>query len=110
MSSRAAAVVLAGEPSTVGSSAELQKHVFPDHEALRSFSEPILDAGDGFSPRAEDAVLHGCIPVVIVDNVDPVFATVLDWDSFSLRIAEVQPWCCSFVGLCEGMADRLAGR
>ena len=34
-------------------------------------------------------MLHGCIPVVIQDNVDPVFATLLDWPSFSLRIAEV---------------------
>ena len=46
-------------------------------------------AGDGWSPRAEDAILHGCIPVVIQDNVDPVFATLLDWPSFSLRYKEV---------------------
>ncbi|KAK9805311.1 hypothetical protein WJX73_000673 [Symbiochloris irregularis] len=44
--------------------------------------------GDGFSPRAEDAILHGCVPVVIMDNVDPVFATALDWRNFSVRIAE----------------------
>jgi hypothetical protein len=25
-----------------------------------------------------------------MDNVDPVFASILDWDSFSIRIAEVQ--------------------
>ena len=46
-------------------------------------------AGDGFSPRAEDAVLHGCLPVVIMDDVDPVFASVLEWDSFSVRVPEV---------------------
>jgi hypothetical protein len=26
-------------------------------------------AGDGFSMRMEDAVLHGCVPVIIQDNV-----------------------------------------
>ena len=35
-------------------------------------------------------MLHGCIPVVIQDDVDPVFATLLDWPSFSLRISEVR--------------------
>ena len=49
-----------------------------------------LYTGDGWSPRAEDAVLHGCIPVIIQDNVDPVFATLLDWPSFSLRFPEVR--------------------
>lgn len=34
-------------------------------------------------------MLHGCIPVVIMDNVDPVFATLLDYSQFSVRIAEV---------------------
>ena len=48
-------------------------------------------AGDGFSPRAEDAVLHGCLPVVVMDDVDPVFSSLLDWDSFSVRIPEVSP-------------------
>lgn len=26
-------------------------------------------AGDGWSSRAEDAILHGCIPLVIMDDV-----------------------------------------
>lgn len=47
--------------------------------------------GDGFSTRAEDSILHGCIPVVIMDEVDPVLATALDWDSFSIRVKEVLP-------------------
>ena len=34
-------------------------------------------------------MLHGCLPVVIMDDVDPVFSSVLDWDSFSVRIPEV---------------------
>ena len=42
--------------------------------------------GDGWSGRAEDAVLHGCVPVVIMDGVHVVFESVLDWSSFSVRI------------------------
>ncbi len=43
-------------------------------------------AGDGWSPRAEDAILHGCIPVIIMDEVHTVYESILDWDGFSLRI------------------------
>ncbi len=35
-----------------------------------------------------DAILHGCIPVVVMDNVSEVFETVLDWKQFSIRIPE----------------------
>lgn len=49
----------------------------------------MLHAGDGFSTRAEDSILHECIPTIIMDNVDPVFSSILDWGSFSVRIAEV---------------------
>ena len=58
---------------------------------LQSLMHACAGAGDGFSPRAEDAVLHGCIPVVIMDDVDPVFGSILDWSSFSVRVQEV---CC----------------
>ncbi len=47
-------------------------------------------AGDGWSPRAEDAVLHGCVPVVIMDRVHSIFESILDWPSFSLRLKEDQ--------------------
>jgi hypothetical protein len=36
--------------------------------------------------RAEDAVLHGCIPVVIMDEVHAVYESIPDWDSFSVRV------------------------
>ena len=52
-------------------------------------TKPPACAGDGFSTRAEDAVLHGCLPVIIMDDVDPVFASILDWSAFSIRVAEV---------------------
>jgi hypothetical protein len=35
-----------------------------------------------------DAVLHGCVPVVIQDEVHADFESILDWDSFSLRVPE----------------------
>jgi hypothetical protein len=44
--------------------------------------------GDGWSSRAEDAAAHGCIPVVIMDRVHAVFESILDWDLFSVRVAE----------------------
>ena len=47
-----------------------------------------LHPGDGWSPRLEDAVLHGCIPVIIADRVHAVFESVLDIDSFAVRVAE----------------------
>ncbi|EFJ49814.1 acetylglucosaminyltransferase [Volvox carteri f. nagariensis] len=44
--------------------------------------------GDGYSPRFEDAVLHGCLPLIIVDNTHVLFESIIDVDSFSLRISE----------------------
>jgi hypothetical protein len=48
----------------------------------------VVPAGDGFSMRAEDAVLHGCIPVLIMDNILPILDPHLTWADFSIRIAE----------------------
>jgi Exostosin family len=44
--------------------------------------------GDGFSTRADDAILSGCLPVVICDNTDEKFAHVVDWSAFSVRVLE----------------------
>jgi hypothetical protein len=35
-------------------------------------------------------VLHGCVPVVIMDNVHSIFESILDWDAFGLRVAQDQ--------------------
>lgn len=51
-----------------------------------------LSAGDGYSSRAGDSILNGCIPVVIMDNVDAAFESILDWNLFSVRINEVCPF------------------
>ncbi|GAX85342.1 hypothetical protein CEUSTIGMA_g12759.t1 [Chlamydomonas eustigma] len=60
-----------------------------DYSDLLSRSKFCLVApGDGWSARAEDAILHGCIPVVIMDGVHVVYESILDWSSFSVRIPE----------------------
>ncbi|KAK9805353.1 hypothetical protein WJX73_005210 [Symbiochloris irregularis] len=60
-----------------------------DYGALLSASTfCLVIPGDGFSTRAEDCILHGSIPVLIMDDVDPPFATILDWAAFSVRIPE----------------------
>ncbi|KAI8471681.1 MAG: hypothetical protein J3K34DRAFT_506016 [Monoraphidium minutum] len=42
--------------------------------------------GDGFSARAEDSLLHGCVPVIVMDGVHTLFETLLEWDLFSVRV------------------------
>ncbi|BFI33899.1 protein MpGT47.12 [Marchantia polymorpha subsp. ruderalis] len=44
--------------------------------------------GDGWSGRMEDSILHGCIPVIIQDGIHLPFESVLNYDEFSLRVAE----------------------
>ena len=46
------------------------QHVAGDYSVLLSRSRYCLVMpGDGWSARAEDSVLHGCVPVVIMDQV-----------------------------------------
>jgi len=44
--------------------------------------------GDGWSARFEDSVLHGCIPVIIMDNTQVPFESILQADKFTVRIAQ----------------------
>jgi len=44
--------------------------------------------GDGWSSRVDDAVRHGCIPVIVMDGVQLPFEWLLDYGRFSLRVAE----------------------
>ena len=50
--------------------------------------------GDGYAMRAEDAILHGCIPLVVMDGVDAVFESILDWSRFSVRLpsSDIPRW------------------
>ncbi|CAI5946693.1 unnamed protein product [Closterium sp. NIES-64] len=44
--------------------------------------------GDGFSARMEDAMLHGCIPVIVQDGVWMAFERHLNYSEFAVRVAE----------------------
>ena len=33
-----------------------------------------------------NAIVSGCIPVILVDNVQQPFETLLDWDQFSVHV------------------------
>jgi hypothetical protein len=48
-------------------------------------------AGDGWSSRMEESVMNGCIPVIIMDNVDAALGGMaLDEEAFSVRIPEAE--------------------
>ncbi|KAG2493456.1 hypothetical protein HYH03_008273 [Edaphochlamys debaryana] len=59
---------------------------YSEHLA-RSLFCPVMP-GDGYAMRMEDAVLHGCLPIIIMDNTHAVFETIIDLDQFSIRIQE----------------------
>jgi hypothetical protein len=40
------------------------------------------------SPRVVEAMFYECVPVIISDNFVPPFFEVLNWDAFSLILAE----------------------
>jgi Exostosin family len=42
--------------------------------------------GDGWSARVDDAVVHGCIPVIVMDDVHVSFKSIIDISLFTLRI------------------------
>lgn len=44
--------------------------------------------GDGWSSRFEDAILHGCIPVIIQDGVEVSWSSLLDLGKVSMRVEQ----------------------
>ena len=42
-------------------------------------------AGDGWSARFPDAMLHGCIPVIIMDNTHGPYENILDYSQVTTR-------------------------
>ncbi|KAG2437024.1 hypothetical protein HYH02_011455 [Chlamydomonas schloesseri] len=59
---------------------------YSEHLARSTFC--VVAPGDGWSARAEDAILHGCIPLVIMDGVHAVLEGIIEWDAFAIRIRE----------------------
>ena len=58
------------------------------HDLARSEFCIVPPGGDGWSSRVDDAVRHGCIPVIIMDNVHMPFESVLDYTTFAVRVPE----------------------
>ena len=46
----------------------------------------LAPAGYGFSSRQYEAVLVGCVPIVIQDGVEMAFEETLPWERFSIRL------------------------
>jgi hypothetical protein len=42
--------------------------------------------GDGWTARFQDAISHGCIPVIVMDTADPPWGAELDLGAISIRI------------------------
>ncbi|KAI3427182.1 hypothetical protein D9Q98_007119 [Chlorella vulgaris] len=60
-----------------------------DYSELMASSEFCLVLpGDGWVARMDDATLHGCIPVIIMDEVDVSFESIVDLSCFTLRIPQ----------------------
>lgn len=63
---------------TLGSSHPLQAWALTPCVELVQPSPTPCTPGDGWTSRYEDAILHGCIPVAIMDNVKPILSNIID--------------------------------
>ncbi|KAL4447245.1 hypothetical protein ABPG77_007278 [Micractinium sp. CCAP 211/92] len=57
-------------------------------ELLASSVFCLVMMGDGWTARMDDATLHGCIPVIIMDEVDVSFESIIDLPAFTVRIPQ----------------------
>lgn len=84
------------------------------HRQLREHQFCLAFPGDGWSSRVLDAVVHGCVPVIIQDESEMFFEGAfeaaqlgLDYADFSLRVREAD--LASLVRILEAVsAERLA--
>ncbi|KAL2472067.1 Exostosin family protein [Abeliophyllum distichum] len=60
---------------------------YPEH--MKSSKYCICPMGyEVNSPRIVEAIYYECVPVIIADNFVPAFNEVLDWNAFSVIVAE----------------------
>ncbi|PSC76549.1 exostosin-like glycosyltransferase [Micractinium conductrix] len=57
-------------------------------ELLASSVFCLVMPGDGWSARMDDAMLHGCLPVIIMDEVHVSYESVVDISQFAIRVPE----------------------
>ena len=64
--------------------------ICPANDLQNTAAAPSSDLPSSLSPppTPQDALLHGCIPVAIMDNTLNALCTHLDCTAFSIRIAE----------------------
>lgn len=79
-------ILLGENPSSPG--AEEVKLAGDYSQLLASSIFCLVLPGDGWSARMDDATLHGCIPVIVMDEVDVSFESVIDLQQFTVRVAQ----------------------
>eukprot|EP00798_Chlamydomonas_sp_ICE-L_P007380 gene7380-504_t len=70
----------------IGAKTSTQSGDYSSHLSRSIFC--LAAPGDGYAMRVEDAVLHGCLPVIVMDDVHAVLESVIDYSQFSVRIKE----------------------
>lgn len=68
-----------------------------------------MPAGYGFTSKYEDAILHGCIPVVVMDIAEPALSTIVDQADVSGTWAS-RCWAGTKLGAIGGMHEILGPR
>jgi hypothetical protein len=59
--------------------------------AMRSSVFCVAPRGNAvWSPRLDEAVMAGCIPIVVADRYDPPYAHIVDYTKFAVRVSQAQ--------------------
>ena len=63
---------------------------YPDYVcAMRASEFCMAPRGNAaWSPRLEESIANGCIPVIVADKYDPPFVHILNYSSFSVQIKQ----------------------
>ena len=65
---------------------------------LRARFCPICGGYSQWTPRLAEALYYECVPIILSEHMEPPFASLLDWSTFSARLTEAElPSLKSFV-------------